>query len=160
MNDTYAILDTLGIAYEKFDHEPFFTCEQADVLYKTLEGGHSKNLFLRNNKGDAHYLVILQSDKRLDLKEFAGMVNESKMSMASPERLLKYLGVTPGSVSPFGLINDADHCVKVFVDNDLLKYEKLYYHPNVNTQTLGISKEDFLKFLQWTSNSVCFGNIP
>ena len=156
MKDIYKILDDLGVTYEKHAHEPFFTCEQADKLYKRLDGGHSKNLFLRNRKGDKHYLVVLESKKRLDLRNFGEKIGETKLSMASPERLEKHLGLTPGSVSRFGLINDENHEVRVVVDNDLLQYERLYYHPNVNTVTLGIAKDDFLKFLEWTGNEVRF----
>lgn len=155
MPDLYQILDELAIPYEKFEHEPFYTCEDAEALYSKLDGGHSKNLFLRNASGKQHYLVIVDYKKRVDLKALGQSLGE-KLGFASEERLFKYLGVTPGSVSPFGLIHDADHHVKVLLDADLLQHDWLHYHPLVNTATLRIARADLLKFLEWRGSEVLF----
>lgn len=159
MEDIYTILQKLNIQYEKFDHPAVFTVSEAAQYDRGIYAGKSKNLFLRNVKGDMHYLVVMQADKRLDLERLATLLNEKKLSFGSEERLLKYLGLTPGSVSPFGLINNTDKSVKVIIDNDLLKYEKLAYHPNVNTATLVITKEDLQKFLESTGNKIVYLNL-
>lgn len=158
MKDIYQILEDLGISYQKYDHPPVYTVEDAEK-YDRGNAPHSKNLFLRNKKGNKHFLVILEASKRLNLKQLESLLEEVNLSFASSERLLKYLGVTPGSVSPFGLIHDTDNTVKVIVDKDLLEYENQSFHPNVNTSTLVIKTPDFLKFLQWTQNTVIHLNL-
>lgn len=154
MNDIYQILQSLEIKYEKYEHPAVFTVEEAARYDRGIDAGKSKNLFLRNAKGDKHYLVVLQADKRLDLQRLAILLSENKLSFASEERLEKYLGLKPGSVGPFGLVNDADKSVRVIIDKELLHYEKLAYHPNINIATLIISTEDFKKFLEWTGNKI------
>ena len=141
-------LKKLGIDFKLHEHEAFFTVAEADAFHKGMEGGFSKNLFLRNKKGDQHYLYILESHKRAELKALAKKIGESKLSLASPERLMKWLKLTPGSVGPFGLLNDQEKHVKLLLDTDLLKHNTLYYHPNRNTATLEISKEGFLRVLE------------
>lgn len=159
MRDVYEVLDGLNIEYIKREHPAVFTCEEADEFYKDLDGGHSKNLFLRNRKGDKHYLVVIESSKTVDLKALERSLEESKLSFASEERLMKYLGLSKGSVSPFGLINDLENEVEVLIDEDLLKYDKLHYHPNVNTATLEINRDDFKRFLDNCGNFVRFLQI-
>jgi len=154
MNDIYQVLQDLQIPYEKFEHPPVHTVEDSAKHYRGMDAGTSKNLFLRNAKGDSHYLVVIESTKRLDLKKLAEGLHERNLSFASPERLMTYLSLTPGSVSPFGLINNTDKSVKVIVDSDLLRFEKLSYHPNTNTATLVLATEDIKKFLTWTGNSI------
>ena len=104
---------------------------------------HCKNLFLRNQKGNRHYLVVLEHSKRADLKAVADQIGDGKLSFASPERLMTHLGLTPGSVSPFGLINDRDHAVRVVLDRDLKSADALAFHPNINTATFVIAAADF-----------------
>ncbi len=154
MKDIYKVLDEIGVDYLKREHPAVFTCEEADQYYKDVEGGHSKNLFLRNKKGDTHYLVIIESSKKVDLKDLKEKLGESKLSFASEERLMRFLGLEKGSVSPFGLINDTEHEVVVVMDKDLLKYDKLHYHPNVNTATLEVSLDGFRRFLEWCGNEL------
>lgn len=156
MKDIYKILEELGIKYVKYDHPAVFTCEEADQYYAKMEGGHSKNLFLRNKKGDRYYLVIVRTDKKADFKSLCEKLLESKLAFASPERMLNVLGLTPGSVTPFGLINDQNKVVTVVIDEDLWKYDTLNYHPNVNTATLGVNRDDFKKFLDFCGNEVRF----
>lgn len=156
MKNIYDILDDLNIKYEKHDHPAVFTVEEAEHYDSEIEGGKSKNLFLRNNKGNKHYLLVAESRKKIDLKKLSSFLNEKRLSFASPERLKKYLGLTPGSVSPFGLINDSSKSIKVLVDKGLLKYKKLGYHPNVNTSTLVIKTNDLKRFLSWTGNTIVY----
>jgi Ala-tRNA(Pro) deacylase len=159
MQDIYKVLKDLNIDYIKHEHPPVYTCEEADKYYKDIKGGKSKNLFIRNKKGDKHYLVIVESSKMIDLKGLANQLGENKLSFASERRLMEYLGIKSGAVSPFGLINDKQKVVEVIIDNNLMKCDRLHYHPNINTATLEISTEDFKKFLVWTGNSVSFFEI-
>lgn len=150
----YQVLDSLGIGYRIVEHPAAFTVEQADGIYGHLKGMHSKNLFLRNKKGRQHYLVCVESHKEVDLKALRVLVGESSLSFASPERLLDCLGLTPGSVSPFGLINDSEHKVLVILDEDLLRAETVNFHPNINTATVSLSSRDFQRFLDHCGHEV------
>lgn len=158
--DVYAVLEQLGIPFARHDHEAVFTVEAADHLYGEIPGAHSKNLFLRNKKGDRHYLVVVRSDKRVDLKALRATLGEATLTFASPERLMAHLGVTPGSVTPLGLINDAAHAVRVVLDRDLMAAEQVNFHPNVNTATLTLARADFERFLSHCGNSVRVVEIP
>jgi len=152
----YAALQALGIEYTAHDPPPVFTAEEAAVHWAGVPGTRVKNLFLRNKKGDRHYLVILGIEKDADLRRLVKAVGDDRLSFGSPERLMKYLGVTPGSVSPFGLINDESHAVRVIVDADLRQAERLIFHPNLNTASVSVSLADFERFLAAVGNSVRF----
>lgn len=159
MKTIYEVLDELEIHYEKHEHPAVFTVDEAAQYERNIHAAKTKNLFLRNKKGDAHYLVIAESTRKVDLKALAEKLGESKLSFASPDRMMKHLGLTPGSVSPFGLINDGDKSVRVIVDKNLFDHEKVGFHPNINTATLVIGTKDFRKFLDWTGNQTltrCF----
>ena len=147
-------LRDLGIAFERHEHPPVATVEQAAEHWAGIEAAHCKNLFLRNQKGDRHYLLILEHSKKADLRAVANQIGDGKLSFGSPERLLKHLGLTPGSVSPFGLIHDSAHSVRVVVDRDLQNAARLSFHPNINTATLVVSKDDFARFLAACGNPV------
>src|SRR5690349_11456363 len=142
-----ARLAELGIAYERHEHPPVPTVEDAQRYWAGIDATHCKNLFLRNQKGNRHYLVVLTFSKRADLRAVAEQIGDGKLSFASPERLMTHLGLTPGSVSPFGLINDRDHAVRVVLDRDLQSAERLSFHPNINTATFVITAADFQRFL-------------
>ncbi|MBN7573659.1 prolyl-tRNA synthetase associated domain-containing protein [Clostridium sp. 2-1] len=148
----YEILDLLCIKYTKYEHNPIYTVEEAKNLDIDIPGGHCKNLFIRNRKGDTHYLVVLDENKRVDLKALDKQIGSTRLSFASEERLYKYLKLTPGSVTPFGLINDSNREVIVLVDKDLANQDIVNFHPNVNTATIGISYKDFEKFILWRKN--------
>jgi Ala-tRNA(Pro) deacylase len=148
------VLEELGIGYTRHEHPPVFTVEQAEKHWTEIEGAHCKNLFLRNKKGNRHYLVILLSAKQADLRGLNEKLGEDRLSFGSPERLQKYLGLDPGSVSPFGLINDRQREVVVVVDQDVKQAGRVNFHPNVNTATVGISSADFERFLAWTGHPV------
>ena len=148
------VLDRLGVAYVRHEHPPVFTVEDADKYWTALRGTHCKNLFLRNKKGNHHYLVIAPTSKSVDLRALNHILGEDRLSFGSPERLKKYLGLEPGSVSPFGLINDAGKEVRVIVDEDLRMSSSVGFHPNINTSTLDVSTADFEKFLAFCGNDV------
>jgi len=147
-------LRDLGIAFERHEHPPVATVEQAAEHWAGIDAAHCKNLFLRNQKGDRHYLLILEHSKKADLRAVANQIGDGKLSFGSPERLLKHLGLTPGAVSPFGLIHDSTHSVRVVVDRDLQGAARLSFHPNINTATLVVSKDDFVRFLAACGNPV------
>jgi Ala-tRNA(Pro) deacylase len=150
----YDTLDGLGIRFERYEHPPVFTAEEAAQHWAAVPGTPVKNLFLRNKKGDRHYLVILEIHKQADLRRLVRIIGDDRLSFGSPERLQARLGLTPGSVSPFGLINDTSHSVMVIVDEDLRSAERLIFHPNVNTASVTISGADFERFLASRGNVV------
>jgi Ala-tRNA(Pro) deacylase len=152
-------LEALGISYERHEHPPVFTAEEADVHWAGIEAAHCKNLFLRNQKGNRHYLVIVKHPKKADLRAVADQIGDGRLSFGSPERLMTHLGLTPGSVSPFGLINDAAHHVRVAIDRDLRTASRVSFHPNINTATLVVSFPDFEKFLHACGNPVRFVTV-
>jgi len=154
-----ARLEQLGIAFARYEHPPVATGEEGLEHWEGIDAVHCKNLFLRNQKGTRHYLVILPVSRRADLRVVAHQIGDGKLSFASPERLLKYLGVTPGSVSPFGLIHDAEHHVRVFIDRDLRSARDISFHPNINTRTLVLTFEDFERYLAATWNVVRFVDV-
>src|SRR6478672_2996414 len=131
-----ARLEQLGIPFDRYEHPPIATGDEGLEHWEGIDAVHCKNLFLRNQKGTRHYLVILPVTKRADLRAVADQVGDGKLSFASPERLMTYLAVTPGSVSPFGLINDRERHVGVFLDRELKQAPRISFHPNINTATL------------------------
>jgi Ala-tRNA(Pro) deacylase len=155
----YQSLASLGIRYERHEHPPVATVEEAERHWIGIDATHCKNLFLRNQKGDRHYLVILVHSKRADLRAVASQIGDGKLSFASPERLMTCLGVTPGSVSPFGLINDRQRQVRVYLDRDLKSAARISFHPNINTRTLTLSFADFERFLAAAGNAVGYINV-
>jgi Ala-tRNA(Pro) deacylase len=152
----YEVLNRLDIPYTRHEHPPVFTVEQAERHWTNITGAHCKNLFLRNKKGNRHYLVILLTSKQADLKQLNAKLKEDRLSFGSAERLKKYLGLEPGAVSPFGLINDDRKEVVVIIDQDLRRADRVNFHPNLNTVTVGIGTADFERFLASTGNEVRF----
>jgi Ala-tRNA(Pro) deacylase len=142
-----ARLQALGIACQNHEHAAVFTVEEAKALRGALTGGHIKNLFLRNKKEEM-WLVVAEEDKRIDLKALGERLGAGKLSFGSPDRLLRYLGVLPGAVTPFGIINDKDRNVKVVLDRDLMGFNPVNAHPLVNTMTTALSPQDLVKFLE------------
>lgn len=140
-------LQALGIAYERFTHPPIATAQEGEIHWAGIDAVHCKNLFLRNQKGDRHYLLVVRHDVRVNLRLVAGQVGDGRLSFASPDRLARYLGVTPGSVSPFGLIHDRDRHVRVYLDRGLRAAQRISCHPNINTATVTLAFADFERFL-------------
>jgi Ala-tRNA(Pro) deacylase len=149
----FETLNKLGISYELFEHPPLPTIEEALVYWKDIESTHCKNLFFRNHKGNRHYLVIIEHTSQLGIHGLEKKLRQGKLSFASPERMMRYLGVTPGSVSLFGLINDKDHHVHLFLDAKLKTARRISFHPNDNTASVVIPMDGFYRFLEWAGNS-------
>lgn len=152
----YKKLDELGITYEKFEHPAFGTVEASGSFYRDHDlGVDCKNVFMQNRRGRKNYLVIMQAQKDIDIPHLAEFLGEHrKMGFASPERLLQYLGLTPGSVTPFGLIHENACEVEVVVDREIFEHEYVHFHPLRNTATLKISTSDLQKFLVQYAHAV------
>lgn len=149
MNDLYETFKQLNIQYEEIEHEPIFTIEEAKAISRNIEGKGCKSLFLKNKK--RYYLVLMDENKRADIKGIAKFINESQLSFASEERLKEILGLERGSVTPLGIINDEDNKVLLIID-DSLRGQKLLVHPNTNTKTLSIAHDDLIKFIEFTGH--------
>lgn len=147
-----SFLDDNGIRFQLYEHPAIPTIEDALVYWKNIDAAHCKNLFFRNHKGNKHYLVIFDHKKVLGIHELEKKLMQGKLSFASEKRMEKYLGIKPGSVSVFGLINDSDNHVHVFLDHQLKESDKISFHPNDNTATIVISLADFEKFLGIVGN--------
>lgn len=154
--ELYLLLEKLSIQFEYHEHPPLATIEDARIHWANYNSGRCKNIFFRNHKGDRHYLVILEHLRQLNIRDLEKRLKQGKLTFASDQRLKKYLGVEPGSVSPFGLINDIGKHVHLFIDEELNEFERLTFHPNINTASLVVSKTDFLKFLEYSGNSYEF----
>ncbi len=149
----FRYLEERGIEYSWYEHPEAPTIDIAKKFWKPDGSRHCKNLFFRNHKGNRHYLVVFDADQNLAIRDLEQRLKQGKLTFASEKRMLKYLGVTPGSVSPFGLINDEENHVHLFLDENLLKEESLSYHPNDNTATVVISQDNFQKFLSSIGNT-------
>lgn len=145
--DILKYLDINDIKYELFEHNAVFTVEEAKQTSENIPGIHCKNLFLRNRKGDEHFLIVLEEDASVNLKELSKKINSTPLSFASKERLMKFLKVEPGSVSLFGLINDNNNEVKVIIDKKIINSDKSAFHPNKNTATISLLSKDLIKFI-------------
>ena len=154
----YKILDDLGIKYQKIEHPPFATCEASGNFYQENQMGMDcKNMFLRNKRGRKHYLLVLRADKRLDIPHLAEFLGEHrKMGFASEERLAKYLGLTPGSVTPLSIIYPGAREIPLVLDKDILQAEYLHFHPFRNTASLKMKTDDFLRFCDKYAAEVLF----
>lgn len=150
------LLEQLNIKYEIYKHKPLPTIEIAMEVWKDIDSTHCKNLFFRNHKGNRHYLVILESNHTLDIHDLEQRLRQGKISFASQKRLNKYLGINAGSVGPFGLINDHENHVHVFLDQHLLHSGKISFHPNANTASVVLDFQDFRKYLDYTGNTYEF----
>jgi Ala-tRNA(Pro) deacylase len=144
----FARLDELGLVYRTVEHPPVFTVEEAKALRGTLPGGHVKNLFLRNKKGDAMWLVVALEDRAIDLKVLGERIGAGRVSFGSAERLMAHLGVLPGAVTPLALINDREARVKVVIDKGLLDENPVNVHPLVNTMTTAMAPADLIRFVE------------
>ena len=149
-------LDELKMEYELYEHVEVYTVEEAKKHTSHIEGMHFKNLFLRDRKGKQHFLVILSEDKSIDLKVLSKKLDIRNLSFASEERLFKYLRLLPGSVGPFGLINDIDNHVKVVLDEEVLEQEYVTFHPNRNSATLKLKSTDLIKYLEVQGYDISF----
>ena len=147
-------LDELGIAYEMDVHEPVYTIEAMVALGLDKKGEIVKNLFLRDAKGKRHFLVVLPGSRQGDLKAIRDQLGSTALSFGSEDRLMRYLKLTKGSVSPLGILNDTEHAVEVVIDQALVGAARLGVHPNDNTATLWISYEGLRKVIDRCGNTV------
>ena len=145
--DLFTRFDALGISVTTHDHDPVFTVEESRHLHDLLPGGHCKSLFLRNKKGRC-WLVVCEEDTPVDLKALGSRLGAGRFSFGSAERLMQYLGVTPGSVTPFALINEPEATIRVVLDQRMLRHELLNYHPLVNSRTTAIARDDLIRFIE------------
>ena len=146
-------LDALGVGYRRFDHPAVFTCEEAErAMPAETDAAHTKNLFLRDAKERRHWLLVTDCAKQVDLRALAAAIGAHKLGLASPERLARYLGLTPGSVTLFGLINDRDHAVELVIDRDVWARSSWRCHPLVNTATLVVGRAGIESFLAATGH--------
>lgn len=146
---TYDLLDSLGIQYERVDHEAAYTMEACAAIDEILAPAVvCKNLFLCNTQKTKFYLLMIRNDKKFKTKEISHQINSSRLSFAPPEYMEKYLDITPGSVSVMGLMNDTENDVTLLVDEDVLQAEYFGCHPCINTSSLRVKTTDvFEKFL-------------
>lgn len=153
--DIYDFLEAHSIQYKRHDHPAVYTVEEADVYAASIPGAHTKNLFLRDKKGRRHVLVVAGSHAEVNLKDISKMLDTSNLSFASPERLMKHLGIEPGSVSSLALFTDRDaHNVEVVFERSVWEADLICCHPLVNTVTLVIAQPDLRKFLNATGHEV------
>lgn len=147
-------LDALGIAYRRYEHAPVETMEDCARIGAGEGARHFKNLFLTNRQGNAFYLVMLDVKKRFRTAQVSRLLGVSRLSFASPEILMEKLSVSPGAVTPLGLIYDSSRSVSVVVDEDIMKAQYVLVHPCVSTASLLITTEDLFRFLSWCGNAV------
>ncbi len=145
--DLFARLTELGIEAATVEHPAVFTVAESSKLERELPGGHTKNLFLKDKKGRL-FLVVALGRAHIDLKSLHKTLACDRLSFGKPELLMEVLGVPAGSVTPFALINDQAHRVTVILDADMMRHERLNYHPLENTATTGIARQDLLRFIR------------
>ncbi len=145
--DLLEMLDKMGIKTTTHQHEALFTVEQSSKLYPNMEGGHTKNLFVKDKKNN-FFLLVLESCAEIDLNRLHRVIGaKSRLSFGKPERLMEYLGVKPGSVTAFSVVNDVNNNVKLIIDKSLFAHDKINCHPLTNEMTTTISKSDLIRFL-------------
>lgn len=146
------LLQSIDIAYELFNHEAVFTVEESSEVNAAIPGTHCRNLYLRDKK-KKNFLVVAANETDVDLKALQDKIQCGRLSFGSADRLWQFLGIRPGSVCPFTVINDTDHAVQIVLDAHMMKQTLVNYHPLDNTMTVGISPDDLLKFLEHTGHT-------
>ncbi len=142
-----ARLDHMGIAYTLYHHKPVFTVAESEAVDAGISGTHCRNLFLRDKKKQ-NFLVVLQHATKVDTKKLEPVIGSDRLSFGSAERLWEYLGVRPGSVCPFSIINDMDKQVKIILDKSMMETDIVNYHPLINTMTVGLKPADLIRFIE------------
>ncbi|UCG52689.1 MAG: prolyl-tRNA synthetase associated domain-containing protein [Candidatus Latescibacterota bacterium] len=158
--DIYRFLDEHDIEYERHDHPPVFTCEEAERLVPPMPGARTKNLFVYNKKEERHFLVVVECETVVDLKSLAAKLSVNKLALASQERLKRFLDLDPGAVTILGLVNDVGGDVEVIMDEELWESDSFRCHPLVNTSSLVIAREDIKRFIDITGHRVRILDIP
>ena len=150
-SELFTTLDNLGIAHETYDHAPVFTVEESTAIKAKIAGGHSKNLFLKDKSG-AFFLICAQSDTPIKINKLHPVLNCKRLSFGKPDALLEKLGVTPGSVTLFSIINDVDGDVTLIIDQRLTEHERVNFHPLLNDATTAITSQDRIKLAKATGH--------
>jgi Ala-tRNA(Pro) deacylase len=158
-DDLFCRLDELGIAFVNHNHAPLFTVEEARGIRGDLPGCHTKNLFVRDKK-QRMWLLVCEQDTEVRLREVEGVIGSKRLSFGSPKRLMHYLGVIPGAVNPFAIMNDRNRAVQVVLDRNILEHEPLNFHPLDNAMTTAVSADDFLRFLDAEAHSPLIVRLP
>ncbi|CAJ1770059.1 Prolyl-tRNA editing protein ProX [Aeromonas veronii] len=156
----YSLLDQLAIPYQRVDHPPVFTCEEASKLLPDLPAAKTKNLFLRDPKSERLFLVVSPEDHRVDLKALAAMLGVKRLSFGSPVRLDAVLGLTPGSVTLLAMVRDREKTVELVVDEAIWQAEQVQCHPLVNTATLIIRLDDVRRLLTHLDREAIVMRLP
>ncbi|MGT2933501.1 prolyl-tRNA synthetase associated domain-containing protein [Streptococcus catagoni] len=141
-------LNELQITFEIVEHEPALTTEQADSFIEGIEGVRTKTMFLTNKKKTQFYLLIMDDQKRLDMEAFKESVGANKIRMASAQSLYDKMLLLPGVVSPFGLLNNKDHDIALYIDKAIMSEKRMSFHPNTNEKSLFIDTKDLLAFIE------------
>ena len=152
MTDLFAFLETHGITYVRHDHVPVDTCEEELQHVPESGAARTKNLFMRDRRGRRHLLLVTLCSKSVSIADFAQTAGADRLSFASPERLMKNLGVLPGSVTILGLVNDTAHAVELYIDADVWAAPSIHAHPLRNDATLVLSHDDVARFLDATGH--------
>lgn len=153
-------LDALGISCETVEHEPVFTVAESKSVKESVPGAHSKNLFVKDKKG-RFFLISAKHDTAIDLKRTHEILGASgRLSFGSAEQLKTMLGVEPGSVTAFAVVNDTEGKVTMVLDANLMEHERVNFHPLVNSMTTGVSREDLVKFLRATGHDPLILRLP
>ena len=147
------VLRGLKIDFTLCHHEAVFTVAESEAVDKQIEGTHCRNLFLRDKKKN-NFLLVLQNATDVDIKKLPDVIGSDRLSFGSAERLWEYLGVRPGSVCPYAIVNDTAHQVKILLDKSMMETDIVNYHPLLNTMTIGVKPSDLIKFIEST------GHIP
>jgi Ala-tRNA(Pro) deacylase len=155
----YERLRALGIVWKTYEHMPVFTVAEADTVHDSVPGGHTKNLFLKDKKGGL-WLVVLRAHLRLDLNALAKQLAAPRFSFGSAELLIATLGIEPGSVTPFALMNDQVHRVQPVLDKDMLALDPLNFHPLRNDRTSAIAPGDLLGFVRACGHDPVIAALP
>ncbi|MFQ1792849.1 prolyl-tRNA synthetase associated domain-containing protein [Aeromonas veronii] len=156
----YSLLDQLAIPYQRFDHPPVFTCEEASKLLPDLPAAKTKNLFLRDPKSERLFLVVSPEERRVDLKALAAMLGVKRLSFGSPGRLDAVLGLTPGSVTLLAMVRDREKAVELVVDEAIWQAKQVQCHPLVNTATLIIRLDDVRRLLTHLGQEATVMRLP
>lgn len=152
-------LDRLGIAHRDYAHAPVFTVEEAQALRGVVPGGHTKNLFLKDKKGGL-WLVVAREDLAIDLNALSKLLGCPRFSFGAPDLLVTTLGVPPGSVTPFALMNDGEAHVRVVLDAGMMNHDPLNFHPLRNDRTIAVSPADLVKFVRDTGHEPQIVTLP
>jgi len=159
-HELLAYLGTLGIAADTVEHPPVFTVAESRSIKAQVPGAHSKNLFVKDKKGRL-FLIVAMADAEIDLKRVHTVIGASgRLSFGSADQMREVLGVEPGSVTPFGLVNDRSGQVTTILDANLMTHDRVNFHPLVNSMTTGVSRDDLIRFLRATGHEPAIVRLP